>query len=96
MFRSLPTDLEQDLPVARVHRVSTLAAAELIATTERGEGLAELETAPEQPLQHGRDVRVAGWISDDFHLTPLTSYGAQKAASELLLADYHRREFLET
>jgi nucleoside-diphosphate-sugar epimerase len=34
-------------------------------------------------------------IPDDFHLTPLTSYGAQKAASELLLADYHRREFLE-
>ena len=34
-------------------------------------------------------------IPDDFHLTPLTSYGAQKAASELLLADYHRREFLD-
>ncbi len=34
-------------------------------------------------------------FSDDFHLTPLTSYGAQKASSELLLADYHRREFLD-
>ena len=34
-------------------------------------------------------------IPDDFHLTPLTSYGTQKAASELLLADYHRREFLD-
>ncbi len=30
-------------------------------------------------------------ISDDFHLTPLTSYGTQKAMCELLLADYNRR-----
>lgn len=30
-------------------------------------------------------------ILDDFHLTPLTSYGAQKAAGELLLADYTRK-----
>jgi nucleoside-diphosphate-sugar epimerase len=34
-------------------------------------------------------------IADDFHLTPLTSYGAQKAICELLLADYSRRGFLE-
>ncbi|MFZ0722879.1 MAG: D-erythronate dehydrogenase [Xanthobacteraceae bacterium] len=34
-------------------------------------------------------------ISDDFHLTPLTSYGTQKAATELLLADYTRRGFLD-
>ena len=27
-------------------------------------------------------------IPDDFHLTPLTSYGTQKAMGELLLADY--------
>ena len=30
-------------------------------------------------------------IPDEFHLTPLTSYGAQKAVGELLLADYSRR-----
>lgn len=30
-------------------------------------------------------------IDDEFHLTPLTSYGTQKAMCELLLADYHRR-----
>jgi nucleoside-diphosphate-sugar epimerase len=30
-------------------------------------------------------------ISDEFHLTPLTSYGTQKAIGELLLADYSRR-----
>jgi nucleoside-diphosphate-sugar epimerase len=34
-------------------------------------------------------------IGDDFHLTPLTSYGTQKAVTELLLADYTRRGFLE-
>jgi nucleoside-diphosphate-sugar epimerase len=30
-------------------------------------------------------------INDEFHLTPLTSYGTQKAIGELLLADYSRR-----
>ena len=34
-------------------------------------------------------------IGDEFHLTPLTSYGTQKAACELLLADYTRRGILE-
>src|SRR5476649_1199014 len=34
-------------------------------------------------------------IPDEFHLTPLTSYGTQKAISELLLADYTRRGFLD-
>jgi D-erythronate 2-dehydrogenase len=34
-------------------------------------------------------------IPDDFHLTPLTSYGTQKAMCELMLADYTRRGFLD-
>jgi nucleoside-diphosphate-sugar epimerase len=34
-------------------------------------------------------------IPDDFHNTPLTSYGTQKAIVELLLADYSRRGFLD-
>lgn len=34
-------------------------------------------------------------IHDEFHLTPLTSYGTQKAICELLLADYSRRVFLD-
>jgi nucleoside-diphosphate-sugar epimerase len=34
-------------------------------------------------------------IPDDFHLTPLTSYGTQKAICELLLADYNRRGILD-
>jgi nucleoside-diphosphate-sugar epimerase len=34
-------------------------------------------------------------IPDDFALTPLTSYGTQKAIVELMLADYTRRGFLD-
>lgn len=34
-------------------------------------------------------------ISDEFFTTPLTSYGAQKAIGELLLADYSRRGFFD-
>jgi len=34
-------------------------------------------------------------IPEDFHATPLTSYGTQKAIGELLLADYTRRGLLD-
>ena len=34
-------------------------------------------------------------IYDDFHLTPLTSYGTAKAIGELMLADYTRRGFCD-
>ena len=34
-------------------------------------------------------------ISDEFHLTPLTSYGTQKVMCEAMLADYTRRGFFE-
>jgi nucleoside-diphosphate-sugar epimerase len=34
-------------------------------------------------------------IPDEFHLTPLTSYGTQKAIGELLLADYSRKGFFD-
>ena len=34
-------------------------------------------------------------IPDEFHLTPLTSYGTQKAIGELLLSDYSRRGLLD-
>ena len=34
-------------------------------------------------------------IPDDFHTTPLTSYGTEKAIIELLVADYTRRGFLD-
>lgn len=34
-------------------------------------------------------------IPDEFHPTPLTSYGTQKAMTELLLCDYSRRGFFD-
>ena len=34
-------------------------------------------------------------IGDEFFTTPLTSYGTQKAISELLLSDYSRRGFFD-
>ncbi len=34
-------------------------------------------------------------IPDDFNLTPLSSYGTQKAMGEMLLADYSRRGFID-
>ena len=34
-------------------------------------------------------------IQDDFHQTPLTSYGTQKAIGELLLADYTRKGLMD-
>ncbi|MCX8998331.1 SDR family oxidoreductase [Rhizobiaceae bacterium BDR2-2] len=34
-------------------------------------------------------------IPDEFHTTPLTSYGTQKAICELLLSDYTRRGFFD-
>ncbi|WP_431299513.1 D-erythronate dehydrogenase [Tabrizicola sp. BL-A-41-H6] len=34
-------------------------------------------------------------IPDDFHLTPRTSYGTQKAMTELLITDYSRRGFFD-
>lgn len=34
-------------------------------------------------------------VPDDFHTMPLTSYGTQKAISELLLSDYSRRGFFD-
>lgn len=34
-------------------------------------------------------------IGDDFHLTPHTSYGAQKAIGEMLISDYSRKGFID-
>lgn len=34
-------------------------------------------------------------IPDEFHLTPLSSYGTQKAIGELLVADYSRRGIID-
>jgi len=38
---------------------------------------------------------VRSTITDSTHLVPQTSYGVQKAASELLVQDYHRKGFVD-
>ncbi len=58
----------------------------------------ELGTAPR--IVFASSVAVFGGdvpdvIRDDTHLTPQTSYGAQKAAGELLINDYRRKGFLD-
>ncbi len=58
----------------------------------------ELRTNPR--LVFASSVAVFGGIvpdviRDDTHLTPQTSYGAQKAAGELLINDYSRKGFLD-
>jgi nucleoside-diphosphate-sugar epimerase len=61
----------------------------------------EGESAPYKPrVVFASSIAVFGApfpdpIPDDFHTTPLTSYGTQKAIDELLLADYSRRGFFE-
>ncbi|MEE9314243.1 MAG: D-erythronate dehydrogenase [Rhizobiaceae bacterium] len=35
------------------------------------------------------------FVEDDFHLTPLTSYGTQKAIGEMLLADFTRKGHMD-
>ncbi len=34
-------------------------------------------------------------VPDDYHLTPLTSYGTQKAICELLISDYSRKRMID-
>jgi nucleoside-diphosphate-sugar epimerase len=59
------------------------------------------EGAPKKPrLVFTSSIAVFGApfpdkIPDDFFLTPLTSYGTQKAIGELLLADYTRKGMLD-
>ncbi len=63
----------------------------------RREGLRQpLQATPRLHLVD-RGVRRAfpGAHRDEFLLTPLTSYGTQKAIGELLLGDYSRRGFVE-
>ena len=65
----------------------------------RQEGL-EASSYKRAPCLHvfGRGVRRTPFpeaIGDEFFLTPLTSYGTQKAMVELLLADYTRRGFID-
>ncbi|MGR3662294.1 MAG: D-erythronate dehydrogenase [Paracoccaceae bacterium] len=61
----------------------------------------EAEASPYQPrFVFASSVAVFGAplpdvIGDDYHLTPLSSYGTQKAICELLLNDYSRKGFID-
>ena len=62
------------------------------------EGLRALGTCPK--LIFASTLAVYGGpvpdsIGDEFHLTPQTSYGTQKAACELLVADYTRKGYID-
>jgi nucleoside-diphosphate-sugar epimerase len=81
----------------RVNLDGTRALFEAI----RLEGLKDAGRAPYRPrVIFTSSIAVFGApfpdrIGDEFHPTPLTSYGTQKAMCELLLADYTRRGFFD-
>lgn len=75
----------------RVNLAGTLALFESIRTSEE-------EYKPNLIYASSGGVFGAPFpssLSDDFHLTPHSSYGTQKAICELLLADYVRKGFLK-
>ena len=76
----------------RVNLDGTRALLEAIRATGDGYQAAASST-PRRSRCSARRSRTS--IPDDFHLTPLTSYGAQKAIGEALLADYTRRGFCD-
>lgn len=70
----------------------------LDATMRLFEALRRIECSPRVVFTSSIAVFGAPFpdpIPDDFHLTPLTSYGTQKLAGEALLADYSRRGFFD-
>jgi len=85
---------EAELDLDKGYRVNldgTLALLEAIRKT--GEGYKPKIVFTSSIAVFGAPFPEA--IADDFHLTPLTSYGTQKAMCELMLADYTRRGFLD-
>jgi nucleoside-diphosphate-sugar epimerase len=75
----------------RVNLDGTRALLEAIRTT--GDGYRPKVVYTSSIAVFGAPFPAA--IPDDFHLTPLTSYGTQKAIGEALLADYARRGFCD-
>jgi nucleoside-diphosphate-sugar epimerase len=85
---------EAELDFDKGYRVNLDGTRALLdAIRQRGEGYHPRVVFSSSMAVFGAPFPPA--VPDDFHLTPLTSYGTQKAISELLLADYHRRGFLD-
>lgn len=73
-------------------RVNLTGSEQLLAR------LRELGTVPKLVFASSVAVyggEMPGVIQDDTHLTPQTSYGSQKAATELLVNDYSRKGFID-
>jgi nucleoside-diphosphate-sugar epimerase len=86
---------EAELDFEKGYRVNLEGMQHLLETVRKtGDGYHPKMVFTSSIAVYGAPFPVAG-IPDDFHLTPLTSYGAQKAICELLLADYVRKGFLD-
>jgi nucleoside-diphosphate-sugar epimerase len=86
---------EAELDFEKGYRVNLEGMQHLLETIRKtGDGYHPKFIFTSSIAVYGAPFPAAG-IPDDFHLTPLTSYGTQKAMSELLLADYNRRGFLD-
>lgn len=77
----------------RVNLDGTRALLEAIRAAHRADGYRPRLVFTSSLAVYGAPFPNA--IPDDFHLTPLTSYGAQKAMGELLVNDYSRRGFID-
>ncbi|HEX4556980.1 MAG TPA: D-erythronate dehydrogenase [Xanthobacteraceae bacterium] len=84
---------EAELDFDKGYRVNLDGTRALLETIRKSEGYHPKFVFSSSMAVFGAPFPPA--VPDDFHLTPLTSYGTQKAISELLLADYHRRGFLD-
>jgi nucleoside-diphosphate-sugar epimerase len=87
-------EAEQDFD--KGYRINLLATQNLLESLRQGYVSAERKPR----LVFTSSIAVFGApfpdaIPDDFHLTPLTSYGTQKAIGELLLSDYTRKGFID-
>jgi nucleoside-diphosphate-sugar epimerase len=85
---------EAELDLEKGYRVNLDGSRELLdAIRAAGDGYKPKVIFTSSMAVYGAPFPHA--IPDDFHLTPLTSYGTQKAMVELMLADYTRRGILE-
>ena len=84
------TDLEKGY---RVNLDATRALLEAIRAAHQADGYHPRVVFTSSIAVYGAPLPDP--IGEDFHQTPLTSYGTQKAVAELLLADYTRRGFLD-
>ena len=87
-------EAEQDFE--KGYRINLVATQNLLESLRHGYSNAEKKPR----LVFTSSIAVFGApfpeaIPDDYHLTPLTSYGTQKAIGEMLLSDYTRKGFID-